>query len=158
MNPCPCGFFGDSSRECTCSSTQILSYQRRLSGPLLDRIDLVVNVSRIPNDTLLEISLMDKKQHLNAINIINIATLRQRNRYSNSIKNNSNLTSRDIKSDLALSPAVRNLLGTATDRLNLSARSYFKIIRVARTIADLEDCQDITVQHVSEALQYRQST
>jgi magnesium chelatase family protein len=158
MNPCPCGFFGDSTRECTCTSTQILSYQRRLSGPLLDRIDLIVNVSRIPNDTLLQINEMNKKQHHDAINVINIATSRQRNRYKSSMKNNSNLTSRDIKTDLLLSPDVRQLLGTATDRLNLSARSYFKIIRVARTIADLEDSADITVRHVSEALQYRQST
>lgn len=158
MNPCPCGFYGDMARECTCTSTQILSYQRRLSGPLLDRIDLVVNVSRIPNDTLLEIQSVHKKQQNDAISMIDIASQRQRNRYKYSLKNNSNLTSRDIKTKLLLSPDVRTLLGAATDRLNLSARSYFKIIRVARTIADLDDSTEITVQHISEALQYRQSS
>lgn len=158
MNPCPCGFYGDSVRECSCTSTQILSYQRRLSGPFMDRIDLVVNVSRVPNDTLLEQVSMNKKQQNDALSIIKIASDAQAARYKSSGKNNSNLTSRDIKTQLSLAPDVRQLLGAATDRLNLSARSYFKIIRVARTIADLENSPEITVGHVSEALQYRQST
>ena len=158
MNPCPCGFHGDATRECSCSSTQILAYQRRLSGPLLDRIDLIVNVSRIPNDTLLDPSPSTKTQQIQALKMIDLATSRQRNRYKGGVKNNSNLTSRDIKSELALSEEVRRLLGAATDRLNLSARSYFKIIRVARTIADLEGSSEINTHHVTEALQYRQST
>ena len=158
MNPCPCGFYGDSARECTCSSTQILAYQKRLSGPFLDRIDLVVTVSRIPNDALLSTNTLNKNQHSDAINIINLASEKQHNRYKSSTKNNSNLSTRDLKTHLALSPDVRQLLAAATDRLNLSARSYFKVIKVARTIADLEDSEAITVAHVSEAMQYRQST
>ncbi|HEX7484338.1 MAG TPA: YifB family Mg chelatase-like AAA ATPase [Candidatus Saccharimonadales bacterium] len=158
MNPCPCGFYGDTTRECSCTSTQILSYQRRLSGPFLDRIDLIVTVSRVPNDTLLDHQSMQSSQQSNALNIIKIASDAQSNRYKSSGKNNSNLSSREIKNDLTLSADVRQLLGAATDRLNLSARSYFKIIRVARTIADLDGSSDITTGHVSEALQYRQST
>lgn len=158
MNPCPCGFYGDNTRECSCTSTQVLAYQKRLSGPLLDRIDMTVTVSRVPNDELLAQRATTKKQHSSAINIIILAKKAQRNRYKSSIKNNGNLTSQEVKRHLALSPEVRQLLKTATDRLHLSARSYFKILKVARTIADLEGSATITVQHVSEALQYRQQS
>lgn len=155
MNPCPCGFYGDPSRECSCTSTQLLNYQKRLSGPLLDRIDMIVNVSRVPNSTLLEHSTMSKKQQTDAISVINIAVDRQRDRYESSSKYNSSLTSRETKALLALSPAVRQLLETATNKLNLSARSYFKVLKVARTIADLDGANEISAGHLGEALQYR---
>lgn len=155
MNPCPCGCYGDQSHECTCTSTQILTYQKRLSGPLLDRIDMVVAVSRVPNESLLLADTMSKKQHKDALNIINLATVTQRTRYKSGDKYNSSLSSRETKQHLALSPAVRQFLTTATARLNVSARSYFKILKVARTIADLDTKKDIAIEHISEALQYR---
>lgn len=155
MNPCPCGFYGDPTRECSCTSTQLLTYQKRLSGPLLDRIDMIINVSRVPNSTLMDDTMVTEKQHNEALSIINLALERQRNRYKNSSKYNSSLTSREAKDILALSPDVRQLLETATARLNLSARSYFKVLKVARTIADLDGKKDISVAHLSEALQYR---
>lgn len=158
MNPCPCGFYGDTTRECSCSSTQILAYQKRLSGPMLDRIDMVINVSRVPNEQLLQERANTNKQHLKAEKNISDARRMQLNRYGSSNKNNSNIGSRDLKRLAELSPSAIRLLKTATDRLNLSARSYFKIIKVSRTIADLEASKSITDGHISEALQYRQNT
>lgn len=158
MNPCPCGFYCDTTRECSCSSTQILAYQKRLSGPMLDRIDMIINVSRVPNEILLQQSKETNTQHLQAEKSISAALKTQNNRYKGSNKNNSNIPTSDLKKLALLSPAATSLLKTATDRLNLSARSYFKIIKVSRTIADLEGSEVITDAHISEALQYRQNT
>ena len=158
MNPCPCGFYGDPSRECSCTSTQILAYQKRLSGPILDRIDMIINVSRVPNEALLQQKPDTNTQHIEAEKSISRALNIQNNRYKSGNKNNSNIASRDLKKLAELSPSATTLLRTATDRLNLSARSYFKIIKVSRTIADLEGSKSISDAHIGEALQYRQNT
>ncbi len=158
MNPCPCGFYGDDKRECSCSSQQIQKYQQRLSGPLLDRIDLVVTVGRIDNDTLATHKTNGYLQHQKAQKSIVQALNTQLNRYSSSVNDsiyNSDLSSKDVSKKITLSAPVRELLAQATDRLGLSARGYFKIVKVARTIADLDGASTITPSHVAEALQYR---
>lgn len=155
MNPCPCGYYGDATHECTCSSIQILNYQKRLSGPLLDRIDMVIPVSRVPHRYLLKSDSVSKNQHKSAQNMISDARRIQSNRYGSSLKNNGNITNRDIKKHAALSEDAHSLLETASKKLDLSARRYFKTIKVARTIADLDASKQIDTSHISEALRYR---
>ncbi|MDB5179957.1 MAG: Mg chelatase, subunit ChlI [Candidatus Saccharibacteria bacterium] len=162
MNPCPCGYYGDSDKECSCSSTQILAYQKRLSGPLLDRIDLILTVSKINHNHLLDIKVLNKNQHPKVFEHIISAQVVQKMRYNSSNIYNASLSSAAIKKQLTLSPEARKLLLTASGQLGLTARSYFKVIKVAQTIADLESgpaesAQDRTIQaaHIAEALQYR---
>lgn len=158
MNPCPCGYYGDSAHECSCSTNQILAYQKKLSGPLLDRLDLIVSVSRVSNDRLLAKEAVSNLQHLTSQNAIIEAKKSQKNRYNSSKKYNSSLSSAEIKKFIPLTADVSQLLTIAANKLNLSPRSYFKLIKVARTIADLEGSETILTSHLSEALQYRQMT
>ncbi len=158
MNPCPCGFYGDATKECTCTQHQIDSYQKRLSGPLLDRIDLTIHVPRVSQEELFQQNTMSNSQHTNAKQSITKALNRQRIRYESSDKYNSNLTSHDIRTSIKLSDTSRHILATATEKLQLSTRAYFRIIRIARTIADLEDAENVTDNHIAEALQYRASS
>lgn len=155
MNPCPCGYYGDSEHECTCTTTQILGYQKRLSGPLLDRIDLTVAVSRVPNEQLLAPKSLQETQHSKVYDAINRAKRTQESRYESSVRYNSSLTSSEIKAQMQLGIKEKALLDAAATKLKLSARSYFKIIKVARTIADLAGEESISTTHIAEALQYR---
>ena len=158
MNPCPCGHLGDMSKECTCSANQILAYQKRLSGPLLDRIDLTMNLSRIPNDTLLEKKSLQNNQHLTALDSINTAKLAQEKRYNSSDTYNGSLTGNEVSRYLTIDEEARKLLAVAGERLGLSARSHFKVMKVAQTIADMTGSPTIEKVHISEALQYRGHT
>lgn len=158
MNPCPCGYYGDPEHECSCSMPQILNYQKRLSGPLLDRIDMIIPVSRIPHEQLLDSRLSSETQHMSAQNTIENARNIQSQRYSSSKKSNSSLNNSEVKRFVQLSPTTKVFLDSAATKLKLSARSYFKIIKVARTIADIEASETVEIPHIAEALQYRQVT
>ena len=159
MNPCPCGHLGDTSKECTCTSTQILGYQKRLSGPLLDRIDLHIAVSRVSNDKLLANKDKHNKQHYEAQSIIKKAHDIQSLRYKSGIIYNGSLTSSQVHRLIPMNEDAKNLLVTAGEKLGLSARSYFKIIKIARTIADIDDApEQLQKHHIAEALQYRGAT
>lgn len=152
-NPCPCGYYGDPTRECSCSPNQLLAYQKRLSGPLLDRIDLRVTVARVKEKDLIESTSATSQSTPLRQQIVG-ARSRQYERYGSG-QTNSLLSSKQIASRTKLSSEASQLLTQAAERLQISARSYFKLIRVARTIADLDDAESISAAHMAEALQYR---
>src|SRR5690606_23981334 len=116
---------------------------------------MVIPVSRVPHDMLLKPNMKSEEQHIVAKEAIENVRKIQSNRYSDSIKNNGNMTNRDIKKYSSLTDEGRALLETASKKLDLSARRYFKTIKVARTIAELDHSEQITTVHISEALQYR---
>ena len=154
MNPCPCGYLGDPTHECTCTMSQIQSYTKKLSGPLFDRIDINIEVSKVDNSDLLA-PLPISSEHSVVKNKIKEALLRQRARYKKNDIYNSSLTSEQVSSLLKLSDAAKMLLAQASEHFNLSARSYFKTLKVAQTIADLEGLDIIDAPQLSEALAFR---
>lgn len=157
QNPCPCGFLGDKTHACNCTASQILRYQKRVSGPMLDRIDIhlevpAVEVEKLTSDDKTikrETSAQIRKRVQKARDI-------QLKRFKNTkISSNAEMTNRDIKKFSELSQDCLALLKMAVTRMNLSARSYHRIIKLARTIADLEEEKNIKPTHIAEALQYR---
>jgi magnesium chelatase family protein len=152
-NPCPCGYYG-STKECTCLPTQVIKYNQKLSGPILDRIDLYVDVEEVPHEKLLQNA--DENKETRAFSeLVQKARKRQLTR-SNTL--NSDLDNKELKRVAHMSESAKTLFNQAADKMGLSARGYIRALRVARTIADLEESNAIEVPHVSEALQYRKKT
>lgn len=182
MNPCPCGYLNDPTHECRCSQVQIARYHQKLSGPILDRIDLIINVDRVKTSDLIsnvvnntKTSIKENKltpkrnivkitetvvsshpEHDIVKNNITSAIQRQNQRYGCSGLYNSSLSPHDIQKYIKLTPPAETLLKTATEKLNLSARSYFKIIKVAQTIADLANITEVRPEHISESIALRE--
>lgn len=152
-NPCPCGFYG-TSRICECTSAQIQRYKQKLSGPILDRIDLHVTVSLIEHKNLLHIP-RDKTEENKTYARIRRARTIQNKRFNSSEKINRDMDNSDIRQHALLRQQSISLLNQAAKRLDISARSYMRVIKLARTIADLDASEEILSQHISEALQYR---
>lgn len=162
INPCPCGYLGHPKRECKCSDKQIAKYKQRLSGPILDRIDLFTQVSVVETEKLSittqipgnRISSDQAKKMVMGARTIQKHRFREEQR---SLYTNSQMRNSDVKKYCQLQRESENLLKLATDKFNLSARSFYRLIKVARTIADLSEEQQILPVHMAEALQYKQT-
>lgn len=155
MNPCPCGFFNHPERECTCPPGAVQKYLNKISGPLLDRIDLHVEVTPVAFNELSSVTTAEKSEAIKE-RVIKARDI-QAERYKNSegIYANAQMSSKQLKEICTISTVGQNLLKTAMEKLNLSARAYDRILKVSRTIADLAASDDIKPEHLAEAIQYR---
>lgn len=154
MNPCPCGNFGNPKRSCTCSANQIRRYRSRISGPLLDRIDIQIEVPSVSYDDLSKIA--DGETSAQIRERVNKARKIQTDRYKNEgITSNSQLGAGMLDKYCRLGKEEDAMMRNAFDKLGLSARAHSKILKVARTIADLDASEDIKIRHIAEAIQYR---
>ncbi len=154
MNPCKCGYFGDSRRQCTCTPTQVNRYRSRISGPLLDRIDIQVEVSNVDYEALSSTENSETsaeiKKRVNKTRKLQLERYKDYNIYSN-----SQLDAGMLKKFCPLGEEENAILRAAFDNLGLSARAHSRILKVARTIADLEGSENIKSEHIAEAIQYR---
>ena len=154
MNPCPCGYYGDPFKECKCSSGEISRYHKRISGPLLDRIDIFVDVPHIDYEKLTEDKLGVTSD--NVRNRVKEAHEIQLERFRGSkLKCNADMTPKEVKEFCTVELAAQGLLSTAMKQLHLTARAFHRILKLSRTIADLEHSDIIKTHHVAESLQYR---
>ncbi|NWF52335.1 MAG: YifB family Mg chelatase-like AAA ATPase [Nitrospirae bacterium] len=155
MNPCPCGYLGDSRHQCMCTPSQIHRYRHRVSGPLLDRIDIHIEVPAVPYKDLSTEYSGEKSVEIRKRVISARAIQLERFKDEKKIYSNGQMKTRHIKKYCKLKSDAQTLLDTAMQKLGLSARAYTRILKLSRTIADLEASEDIQSHHISEAIQYR---
>lgn len=157
MNPCPCGFYGDPTRACTCAMGSIQKYQKRISGPLLDRIDIHIQVPRVDYEKLSDIRLGEPSAVIHER--VEAARLIQRQRFNQEnpspVTCNADMRPAEVRKYCILDEQSKALMKSAMNQMNLTARGYHRMLKLARTIADLASVEQITVTHLAEALQYR---
>jgi magnesium chelatase family protein len=157
MNPCPCGYFGDSQKPCTCAPAVVTKYQKRISGPILDRIDIHIEVPRVDYEKLSGDRLGETSESIRRR--VQAARDIQNQRFSGNgssdIVCNADMRIGEVRQFCNLQPEGQSLMRAAMSQLNLSARAYHRILKLARTIADLSGSEEIQSPHLAEALQYR---
>lgn len=154
MNPCPCGFRGSKHKPCICNPSDLARYERKLSGPIVDRIDIWTTVGQIEYEKLADTNNISDTSQAIRERIIT-ARKRQYQRYQNESKTNSTMTTKEIDMYATPTEEAQKILIQSAERLGLSPRAYHRVQRLARTIADLDDKEIIDVSHILEALQYR---
>ena len=157
QNPCPCGYLTDNDRECICSQAQIVRYQQKISGPLLDRIDMIIQVEKVKTEELIKPTEVLEESSESIRNRVEKARAIQRQRFQDmGIKTNSEMNIKQIQEICILDKASQHLLTQAVSKMNLSARAYNRILKLSRTIADIANSDNIQITHIAEALQYRE--
>jgi magnesium chelatase family protein len=154
MNPCPCGYYGDPFKQCTCSPGLITRYQKRISGPFIDRVDIFVEVPHIDYEKLTDDRLGEKSEKVQKR--IENARSTQRQRFDGTILAcNAEMTPTEVREFCQVEESAQSLLKTAMKQLYLSARAFHRILKIGRTLADLEGADTIKAHHIAEAIQYR---
>jgi magnesium chelatase family protein len=154
MNPCPCGFYSDPLRSCTCSPGLVSRYQQRISGPFLDRVDIFVEVPHIEYEKLADDRLGEESSQVQTR--VTAARARQQKRFSGTqLTCNAEMTPAEVREFCRVAEPAQSLLKTAMKQLYLSARAFHRILKLGRTIADLENGDEIKAEHLAEAIQYR---
>jgi magnesium chelatase family protein len=154
LNPCPCGYFMDATKNCTCSVSKIRQYLQRISGPLLDRVDIQIEVPRLHREEMLGGGDGETSARVRA-RVERAREVQARRFAGDGIFCNAHMRPRDLRKHCPLSDEVRKFLSGAIDQLGLSARAFDRVVKLSRTIADLEGAEQIGANHVAEAMQYR---
>jgi magnesium chelatase family protein len=155
MNPCPCGYLGDKEKQCTCADYQIQRYKGRLSGPLLDRIDLIINVPRLSTSELINSTIEAEPSVVIRDRVIKARKIQAKRYENDGILTNSELSAELIKKYCILDESSIQIMKLASEKYHLSGRKYNRILKLARTIADLSGSENIKSDHITQALQYR---
>jgi magnesium chelatase family protein len=155
MNPCPCGYYGDAEKECRCSAFEVFRYQKKVSGPLLDRIDLQIDVPRVKLDELKNKNRDTKSAEEMRHKIVEAREIQKERLKEFKILTNSEMNSKMCDEIIKLDKEADTFLKDIFEKSLISARGYYRVLKTARTIADLENSKDVNVSHLAEAFQYR---